>query len=116
MVDDYEKLVIKEFALIHTGVFYMDMDHTCEELSQPELLTLEHIGLVRYKESFRPAFEAILREVFLECGPPEGMEDDTSCEEYIDLKLPSCIFGYPAPEWLIHEANEELDQQPAGDQ
>ena len=104
-VHDYEKLVIiKEFALEHTGVFYMNMEHICEEMSQPHLLSLENIGLVRYKEPFRPALEAILRDVFLECGPPEGMEDDTSCEEYIELKLPSCICGYPVPEWFIHEA------------
>ena len=81
------RVLAKESGLIH-----------CISSVPPHECSVFHsdtIILVIYDGEFKPALQDILGEVFTLFGPePYGMAADTSQEEFIQLKLGSCICGF----------------------
>ena len=91
-MNDFEKIVlIRNLALEHGSIYCIssDPEHECNEFHS------ENIVLVIYDSEFRPALQAILTDIFAQYGPgPYGMASNTSQDEFIQIKLGSCICGY----------------------
>ena len=91
-MNDYSKIVLIRNLAMENGYIYCissDPAHECDDFNS------EKIVLVIYDNEFRPALQAILADMFAQYGPgPYGMEANTSQDEFIQLKLGSCICGY----------------------
>ena len=63
--------------------------HQCDEI------TSENIALIIYNRLFKGAVQDIVRDLFAQYGAVYyGMSADTSEEEFIQLKMGSCICGF----------------------
>ena len=91
-IEDQNKLglirvMAKESGLIHC--ISSVPSHECSAFQSDTII------LVIYNGAFKPALQDILGKVFNKFGPePYGMAADTSEEEFIELKLGTCICGF----------------------
>ena len=79
---------IRNHAMVHGSVHCISSTpaHQCNEI------TSETIALVIYNRGFKGAVQDIVRELFTQYGAVYyGMSPDTSEEEFIQLKMGSCI-------------------------
>ena len=88
--DQYKITQIRETALIRGLIF-------CKPEKAPHICLRYNTAnavLVCYHEEYRQALSDILTEVFEEFGPEHfELEEDTSVEEFIEIKLNTCICG-----------------------
>ena len=63
--------------------------HMCDEI------TKEDIAVIIYTRHFQGAVKDIIRDLFAQYGPAYyGMSEETCEEEFIDIKMHSCICGF----------------------
>ena len=88
--DQHKISQIRDTALVRGLLFCVPdtASHICVKYST------ENAVLVCYHAEFRQVLKDILSEVFEEFGPEHfELEEDTSVEEFIEIKLNTCICG-----------------------
>ena len=89
--DQTKIALIREHASVNGRVYCVQSTpaHQCDGV------TSENIALVIYNRLFKGAVQDIVRDLFAQYGPVfYGMSADTCEDEFIQLKMGSCICGF----------------------
>ena len=91
--EDVQKLVTIKHSILQQGVAIFcipsEPEHLCHTLDS------DNVVLVVYDPQFRAALKTVMSRVFSRHGAEQyGMAYDTSVDEFMYIKLGSCICGY----------------------